>query len=33
MAHSTVYIPIRDGVKGFVMAPNGSVDFEGVVRE
>ncbi|RVT87570.1 ABC transporter substrate-binding protein [Inhella crocodyli] len=33
MAHSTVYIPIRDGVKGFVMAPNGSVDFGGVVRE
>ncbi len=33
MAHSTVYIPIRDGVKGFVMAPNGSVDFEGVTRE
>lgn len=33
MAHSSVYIPIRRDVKGFVMAPNGSVDFEGVWRE
>ena len=33
MAHSAVYIPIRRDVKGFVMSPNGSVDFEGVFRE
>ena len=33
MAHSAVYIPIRRDVKGFVMSPNGSVDFEGVYRE
>jgi dipeptide transport system substrate-binding protein len=33
MAHSAVYIPVRRDVKGFVMAPNGSVDFEGVWRE
>ncbi len=33
MAHSSIYIPIRRDVKGFVMAPNGSVDFEGVYRE
>lgn len=33
MAHSSVYIPIRRDVKGFVMSPNGSVDFEGVWRE
>ena len=33
MAHSSIYIPIRRDVKGFVMAPNGSVDFEGVWRE
>jgi ABC-type transport system substrate-binding protein len=33
MAHSTIYIPVRKDVKGFVMAPNGSVDFENVVRE
>jgi ABC-type transport system substrate-binding protein len=33
MAHSAVYIPLRRDVKGFVMAPNGSVDFEGVWRE
>jgi len=32
MAHSSVYIPVRKDVQGFVMAPNGSVDFEGVVR-
>jgi len=28
-----VYIPLRKDVRGFVMAPNGSVDFEGVWRE
>lgn len=33
MAHSAVYIPIRKDVKGFIMAPNGTVDFEGVYRE
>jgi ABC-type transport system substrate-binding protein len=33
MAHSSVYIPLRRDVQGFVMAPNGSVDFEGVYRE
>ncbi len=33
MAHSTVYIPIRKDVTGFVMAPNGSVDFENVYRK
>ncbi len=33
MAHSAVYIPVRRDVQGFVMAPNGSVDFEGVWRE
>ena len=33
MAHSSIYIPVRRDVKGFVMAPNGSVDFEGVYRE
>ena len=33
MAHSAVYIPIRRDVQGFVMSPNGSVDFEGVWRE
>ena len=33
MAHSAVYIPVRRDVKGFVMSPNGSVDFEGVWRE
>lgn len=32
MAHSSVYIPVRKDVVGFVMSPNGSVDFEGVVR-
>ena len=32
MAHSSVYIPLRKDVQGFVMAPNGSVDFEGVFR-
>ena len=33
MAHSSVYIPLRKDVLGFVMAPNGSVDFEGVYRQ
>ena len=33
MAHSAVYIPLRKDVRGFTMAPNGSVDFEGVYRE
>lgn len=33
MAHSSVYIPVRKDVVGFVMSPNGSVDFEGVVRK
>jgi peptide/nickel transport system substrate-binding protein/dipeptide transport system substrate-binding protein len=32
LAHSAVYIPLRKDVQGFVMAPNGSVDFEGVFR-
>lgn len=33
MAHSSVYIPMRRDVQGFVMAPNGSMDFEGVTRQ
>jgi peptide/nickel transport system substrate-binding protein/dipeptide transport system substrate-binding protein len=33
MAHSSIYIPLRKDVKGFVMAPDGSVDFNGVWRE
>lgn len=33
MAHSSIYIPLRKDVKGFVMTPNGSMDFEGVYRE
>jgi ABC-type transport system substrate-binding protein len=33
IAHSSIYIPLRKDVKGFVMAPNGSMDFEGVHRE
>jgi peptide/nickel transport system substrate-binding protein/dipeptide transport system substrate-binding protein len=33
MAHSSVYIPLRKDVQGFVMAPNGGVDFEGVYRQ
>ena len=32
MAHASIYIPVRKDVQGFVMSPNGSVDFEGVVR-
>jgi ABC-type transport system substrate-binding protein len=33
MAHSSVYIPMRRDVTGFVMSPNGSMDFEGVARK
>jgi peptide/nickel transport system substrate-binding protein/dipeptide transport system substrate-binding protein len=33
MAHSTVYIAMRRDVHGFIMAPSGSVDFEGVYRQ
>jgi peptide/nickel transport system substrate-binding protein/dipeptide transport system substrate-binding protein len=33
MAHSSVYIPLRKDVQGFVMSPNGSVDFENVWRQ
>ncbi len=33
MAHSSVYIPMRRDVTGFVMSPNGSMDFEGVSRK
>jgi peptide/nickel transport system substrate-binding protein/dipeptide transport system substrate-binding protein len=33
IAHSSIYIPLRKDVKGFVMAPNGSMDFEGVYRQ
>lgn len=33
MAHSSVYIPLRSEVTGFVMAPNGSVEFENVFRK
>jgi ABC-type transport system substrate-binding protein len=33
MAHSSVYLPRRRDVKGFVMAANGSVDFNGVYRD
>ena len=32
MAHASIYIPVRKDVQGFVMSPNGSVDFEDVVR-
>ena len=33
MAHSSVYVPVRSEVTGFVMSPNGSVDFENVFRK
>lgn len=33
MAHSAVYIPVRRDVRGFVLSPQGGVDFEGVWRE
>lgn len=33
MAHSTIYIPVRKDVQGFVMAPSGGVDFEDVFRK
>ncbi len=32
IAHSTVYIPMARDLKGFLMAPNGNVDFENVTR-
>ena len=32
VAHSSVYLPLRKDVVGFVMSPNGSVDFESVYR-
>lgn len=32
IAHSTIYIPMRSDVQGFVMSPNGGVDFEHVYR-
>ena len=33
MAHSTVYLAMRHDVHGFIMAPNGAVDFENVYRD
>jgi peptide/nickel transport system substrate-binding protein/dipeptide transport system substrate-binding protein len=33
LAHSTVYIPMVRDIRGFVMAPNGSVDFKDVYRQ
>jgi ABC-type transport system substrate-binding protein len=33
MAHSAVYIPVKSDVTGFLMAPNGSVEFENVYRK
>lgn len=30
IAHSKIYIPMRDSVHGFIMNPNGSFDFENV---
>jgi peptide/nickel transport system substrate-binding protein/dipeptide transport system substrate-binding protein len=33
LAHSTVYIPMVRDIKGFVMAPNGSLDFKDVYRQ
>lgn len=32
MAHSSIYIPHRRDLEGFVMSPNGNVEFEGVFR-
>jgi peptide/nickel transport system substrate-binding protein/dipeptide transport system substrate-binding protein len=32
LAHAPIYIPITRDVRGFVMAPNGGVDFEDVYR-
>mgnify|MGYP001619226470 CR=1 FL=1 len=32
MAHSTVYIPMSRDVEGFIMTPNGGVNFENVFR-
>lgn len=33
IAHATIYMAIRDDVHGFVMTPNGAVDFEDVYRQ
>jgi peptide/nickel transport system substrate-binding protein/dipeptide transport system substrate-binding protein len=33
MAHSAIYLPLRKDVRGFVMASDGSVSFDGVWRE
>ncbi len=33
MAHSTVYIPMQADVQGFIMSPNGGLNFEGVWRQ
>ena len=33
IAHATIYIAIRDDVQGFVMTPNGAVEFEDVYRQ
>jgi peptide/nickel transport system substrate-binding protein/dipeptide transport system substrate-binding protein len=32
LAHSAIHIPLLQEVQGFVMQPNGGVDFEGVWR-
>jgi peptide/nickel transport system substrate-binding protein/dipeptide transport system substrate-binding protein len=32
LAHSAVYIPMTNDVKGFVMSPNGGIVFENVYR-
>jgi ABC-type transport system substrate-binding protein len=33
MAHSSIHIPVRSDVRGFILSPNGGVEFEGVFRE
>lgn len=33
IAHTAVYIPMTDEVKGFIMAPNGGIRFEDVYRQ
>ena len=33
IAHSAVYIPMSPDVEGFIMAPNGGMDFENVYRK
>jgi peptide/nickel transport system substrate-binding protein/dipeptide transport system substrate-binding protein len=33
MAHSSIYVPVRKDVHGFVMTPNGRMNFEGVYRQ